>query len=106
VLAAVAQDGRALRWAAEALQQHATLRRVRHLSALEISKQRACLALALASGAACTLGTLSADIIEHVGFRVTQAAAVRGLVSRYAYYGGQACEPPPMKKHRRSYLDS
>jgi hypothetical protein len=104
VLAAVAQHGRALLYAVPALAQHTALQQIAHLSrhwALELANQRLRLALlASASGRGCTIAALSADIIELVGAHITRDTVVRSLVARHHYW--PACEPPPPTKKQKA----
>ena len=102
VLAAVAQDGYALMFAESALAQHTALQQIAHLSrhwALELAKKRLGLAvIASASGQVCTIAALSADIIELVGAHITRGTAIHSLVARHQYW--PTCKPPPTKRHR------
>ena len=87
---AVAQNGNALQYASESLQQHSALERICTGDlALDASKLRLALASCLlpspANGAP-SLSVLARDVVELTGASVSRGAVVRGLAFRLHYW--------------------
>ena len=101
VLAAVAQNGFALQFASETLQEHSALRHICTVDlALEAAKLRSVLAFCLLTGQPDSpgLAMLSRDVVELTGANISRDAVAEGLACRHQY---RPAAPNSTRKKRK-----
>ena len=109
VLAAVAQDGMALKYAAVELRSHRALKWVADTDiSLHCAKLRLLFARTIPcapQGPRCTLATLTPDIVEMIGVRLTSGMTINQRVQKLGYWLDETPpktdEPSPKSKKRR-----